>query len=58
MLGGNARLVNSRMTPQGKTHKSHAALSFHRARGAIAAKIVSYQFISGKINTMDILSKR
>ena len=45
------------MTPQGKIHKRHVALSFHRLREAIAANIISYQFIDGKINHVDILSK-
>ena len=42
------------MTPQGKIHKMHVALSFNHVREAIAAKIVSYRFINGKINPVDI----
>ena len=45
------------MNPQGKIHKNHAALSFHRVRETVAAKIISYQFISGNINPADILGK-
>ena len=57
MIGDNDSAVNSSMTPQGKIHKRHVALSFYRIREAIAAKIISYQFINGKINPTDILSK-
>jgi hypothetical protein len=57
VFGDNDSVVNSSMTPFGKIHKRHVALSFHRGREAIAAKIVSYQFINGKINPADILSK-
>jgi hypothetical protein len=57
MFGDNDSVVNSSMTPFGKIHKRHVALSFHRVREAIAAKIISYQFINGKINPADILSK-
>ena len=45
------------MTPHGKIHKRHVALSFHRVREAIAAKIISYHFIDGKDNPADVLSK-
>ena len=40
-----------------KRHKRHAALSFHRVRESIAAKIISYHFIEGKHNPADVLSK-
>ena len=57
MFGDNYSVVNSSMTPQGKIHKRHVVLSFRRIREAIVAKSTSYQFISGKINPADILSK-
>ena len=57
MFGDNGSVFNISMTPFGKIHKRHVALSFHRVREAIAAKIISYQFINGKINPADILSK-
>ena len=57
MLGCNDSVVNSSMTPFWKIHKRHAALSFHRVREAIATKIISCQFIDGKTNPADILSK-
>ena len=52
-----ASVVNSSITPQVKIHKRHVALSFHRVREAIAATIISYHFINGKINPADVLSK-
>ena len=57
MFGDNKSVVDSSMTPHGKMRKRHIALSFHRVRESIAAKIVSYHFIDGKDNPADILSK-
>ena len=57
MFGDNRSVVDSSMTPHAKIHKRHVALSFHRVREAIAAKIVGYYFIPGEINPADILSK-
>ena len=57
MFGDNKSVVDSSMTPHGKIHKRHVALSFHRVREAIAANIINYQFIDGKINPADVLSK-
>ena len=57
MFGDNATVVNGSTTPHAKIHKRHVALSFHRVREAIAAKIVSYYFIKGTLNPADILSK-
>ncbi len=45
------------MTPHAKLHKRHTALSFHRVRKAIAARVVRFHFIPGTINPADILSK-
>ena len=57
MFGDNKIVVDSSMTPNGKIHKRHAALSFHRVMNSTAAGIVSYQFIDGKHNPEDVLSK-
>ena len=57
MFGDNRSVVDSSMTPHAKIHKRHVALSFHRVREAIAAKIIGYYFINGEINPADILSK-
>ena len=56
MLGDNDFVVKSSMTPQGKICKRHVALSFHRVREAIIAKIISYNFSNIKINPEDVLS--
>ena len=57
MFGDNKSVVDSSMTPHAKIHKRHVALSFHRVREAIAAKIIRYHFIIGNINPANILSK-
>ena len=57
MFGDNKSVVDSSMTPNGKLHKRHIALSFHRVRESIAAGIVNYLFIDGKHNPADALSK-
>ena len=49
MFGHDKSEVESSMNPNGKIHKRHVALSFHRGRESIAAGIVSYQFVDGKI---------
>jgi hypothetical protein len=38
-------------------NKRHNALSYHRVREAIAAKIVDFLHIDGKTNPADVLSK-
>jgi hypothetical protein len=40
-----------------KLHKRHNALSFHRVREAVAAKIVAIYHLAGEYNPADILSK-
>ena len=57
MFGDNSSVVDSSMTPHAKIHERHVALSFHRVREAIAAKIIGYYFVPGEINPADILSK-
>ena len=57
MFGDNESVVNSSSTPHAKLHKRHTALSFHRVREAIAAKIVRYHHINSEHNPADILSK-
>ena len=57
MFGDNKSVVDSSNVPQTKLHKRHNALSFHRVREAIAAKIISFNYIPGTINPADILSK-
>ena len=57
MLGDSKSAADSSMTPHGKIHKRHVALSFYHARESIAAKIISYHFADGKGNIADVLSK-
>ena len=57
MFGDNETVVNTASTPHGKLHKRHNALSFHKVRSAIAAKICRFFHIAGKTNPADILSK-
>ncbi len=57
MFGDNESVVNSSMTPTGKLHKHHTALSWHRVRKAIASGMVFYYHLPGVINPADMLSK-
>ena len=57
MFGDNESVVKSSTIPQGKLHKRHTALSFHRVREAVAAKMIAYHFLSGK-ETQPIASAR
>ncbi len=57
MFGDNESVVNSSTVPEAKLHKRHIALSWHRVREAIAAKIVRFIHIPGAINPSDMLSK-
>ena len=57
MFGNDITVVSRSITSHAKIYKRHVALSFHRVREAIAAKIVSYYFIKGMLNPADILSK-
>ena len=57
MFGDNQAVVKSSTLPEAKLHKRHTLLSFHRVRLAIAARIVHFIHIDGRINPADILSK-
>ena len=58
MIGENEYVVNSYNNPEGKLHKRHNALSWHRVRESIAAKILYFIHIPGAINPSDMLSKQ
>jgi len=45
------------MTPHAKLHKRHNALSFHRVREAIAAKLIDFRHVRSAANPADVLSK-
>ena len=57
MFGDNRSVVDSSTIPQSKLNKRHTALSFHRVREAIAAKVLYFYFVSGESNPADMLSK-
>jgi hypothetical protein len=57
MFGDNESVVQSSTIPTGKLHKRHIALSWHRVRESIAAKILYFIHIPGAINPSDMLSK-
>ncbi len=58
MFGNNESVVNRSNIPAGKLHKRHIALSWHRVRESIAAKILYFIHIPGAINPSDMLSKQ
>ena len=57
MFGDVNTVIDSSITLHAKKHKRHMALSLHRVREAIAAKIISHHFIRGAITPADVLSK-
>ena len=57
MFGDNKTVVECSVRPHAKLHKRHTALSFHRVREAIAAKIISFYHVKSEDNPSDILSK-
>ncbi len=57
MFGDNRSVVDSSTIPHSKLHKRHNALSFHRVREAVAARIIRFHFIRSEYNPADMLSK-
>jgi len=57
LFGDNKSVVDSSSQPFAKLHKRHNALSFLRVREAIASGFVAFNFLDGKFNPADILSK-
>jgi hypothetical protein len=57
ILGDNKSVVTSSTMPHSKLNKRHNALSYHRVREAIAAKIIDFLHIDGKTNPANVLSK-
>jgi hypothetical protein len=57
VFGDNETVVNTASVPYSKLHKRHVALSYHRGREAIAAGILRFHHVHGKLNPVDILSK-
>jgi hypothetical protein len=56
-FGDNQAVVNSLTLSEAKLHTQHTQLSYHRVREAIAAKMIVFINIDGRINPADILSK-
>jgi hypothetical protein len=57
MFGDNQSVVTNSTIPHSSLNKRHNALSYHRVREMIAAKILGYYWIDGKSNPADIVSK-
>jgi len=57
MFGDNKSVVTSGTIPHSGLNKRHNALAYHKVREAIAAKILAFFHIDGKINPADVLSK-
>jgi hypothetical protein len=57
MFGDNESVVGSSTRFDAKLHKRHTILSFHRVREAIAAKIIGFFHIPGRINPTNVLTK-
>ena len=57
MFGDNETVVNSSTVPHSKLMKRHNALSYHKTRESIAARILAFHHIPGTENPADILSK-
>jgi hypothetical protein len=57
MFGDNQAVVTNSSIPHSSLNKRHNALSYHRVREMIAAKILGYYWIDGKKNPSDIVSK-
>ena len=57
MLGDNQSVVTSSTRPDSPLTKRHTALSYHRVREAIAAKVFSFYHIPGVENPADMASK-
>ena len=57
MFGDNQSVVTNSSIPHSSLNKRHNALSYHRVREMIAAKVLGYYWIDGKKNPSDIVSK-
>jgi hypothetical protein len=57
MFGYNLLVITSSTIPHLKLNKRHNAVSYHCPREAIAAKILKFHHIDGKINPAKTLSK-
>ena len=56
MFAYNESVITSSTLPHSRLTKRHNALSYHRVREAIVAKILNFAYIKGENNPADILS--
>ena len=56
-FGDNMSVITSSTVPQSTLNKRHNALSYHRVRECIAAKILYLVHIDGTLNPSDALTK-
>jgi hypothetical protein len=57
LFGDNASVVTSSTIPHSSLNKRHNALSYHRIREAMAAKIMWFIHMDGKQNPADLITK-
>ena len=57
LFGDNRSVVTSATLPPSTFSKHHNVLAFHRAREAIAAKLMAFYWIQSDYNLSDMLSK-
>jgi hypothetical protein len=57
MFGDNETVVNTASVPYARLQKRRVTLSYHKVREAVAAGIMRFHHVRGKLNPADILSK-
>jgi hypothetical protein len=57
MFGDNQSVITSATIPESTLNKRHNALSYHLVRECIAAKIINFMHVPGKVNPSDLLTK-
>jgi len=57
LFGDNQSVVTSSTIPHSGLNKRHNALSYHHVHEAIAAEILAFIHVDGKLNVADVLSK-
>ena len=57
LFGDNQSVITSSTIPHSNLNKHHNALSYHRVREAIAAKVMYFIHVDGKTNPSDVMTK-
>jgi hypothetical protein len=57
MFGDNQAVIANSSIPHSSLSKRHNALAYHRVREMTAANILGYNWVDGKNNPADIVSK-